>query len=90
MTMTPGGMASTIARDIMHPAEAVASLDSEISPSDVSEQAERTKDAVNAGRRVRKKWILIIVLSLGEIHWWTVTMSLHYFRRLTASSCLNV
>ena len=55
----------------------------ELSSSDVSEQAERVEDAVNAGRRVRKKRIFTNVSYLGEIYLvWIVIMSLHCFRRL--------
>ena len=60
------GVASTVAREIMRPAMPDASSGREISPSGVSEQAERAEDAVNAGRRVRKKKLTPMCHILGR------------------------
>ena len=63
------GVASTVARKVMRPAEPEASSGRETGSSDVLARiAERVEDAVNAGRRVRKQRVLTNVSSLGEIH----------------------
>ena len=62
-----GGVTYTVGRKVTRPGKPEASSGSEISPSNVSEQAERAEDVVNAGKRVKMERTLVNVSYLGEI-----------------------